>query len=261
MCTIYMSCSVAVLFIKVKFIIILGSYNPIGSQCSDFYKAGIIPNPGTNQCLHLTATNRSKIRCCHNNIVPADDGTMCPENLLGIEEHCYTVNKLNREPVNDTAINSERHCQENGGNLVHFTSLNAIDMMSDIFMSHPYDSFSLVKHPLFTGPFTNPHFPFSSTSSGKALTNITIDPRYMNETANDLGECTIMEYVASFEEYSTMDQPTSVADYGSSNESEPWYWIPKHQMNLWLHVHHQQRFTLIFAISSGCSFQPMWLTL
>ena len=219
------------LFVKTHMLSLrIGDFNPIGFRCVDFYKAGIIPNPNANQCLKLMAINGNTIECCYNNIIPANDGSMCPTNTLGIDEHCYTLNKQNRDPANKTP--SERQCQEVGGNLLQFSAYDEIDVMTDILMSHPKDSFSLIKYPFFTGLFSNPHFPFTSSSSGQIIRSLKVGPRFMNETANDLGACTVMKHVASFEEYSVMDSMINGDDAEPSNKTEPWYWIPKHKMTL-----------------------------
>ena len=205
-------------------------FTPIGSRCYDFYKAGIIPNPEASQCLQLMASNGSTIECCHNSIIATTDGTVCPEKSLGIEQHCYSLNERDQDPVNETTLKSERHCQETGGNLVQFGSTSEMDLMADMLMSHPKHSFSLVEYPFLTGIFANPHFPFSSTSSGRILTNVRVDPRYMNDTANDFGECTRMDYVPSFEKYLNKS-PSEILEIDDlSNKTELWHWIPKQKM-------------------------------
>ena len=119
--------------------------------------------------------------------------------------------------------------------------------MSDLSMSHPIESFNLVKHPFLTGMYTNPHYPFTSTSSGKRLTNSTFDPRYMNETTNKLGSCTVLDHVASFEDY----QLTKDNEVSTSNDTEdatfkiePWYLSPKHTMKLIPRECHEKAFSI-----------------
>jgi hypothetical protein len=202
------------------------------SRCYDFYRAGIIPNPAENQCLHLLASNGSNIECCYSNIIPSGDDTECPSNTLGVGRHCYTVNKQIQQALNDTAQNSERACHENGGNLVQFTDTREIDIMTDMLMSHPKDSFTLIKYPFLTGLFTNPHFPFSSTSSGKIQKHVTVDPRYMNESIKDAGECTVMDHVTSFESYSSQNPMSKLETSDPENTTYPRYWKPKHGMDL-----------------------------
>ena len=218
----------------------LANAYPAGLDCYDFFKLGIIPNPGSDQCLDLYSITGKIINCCYNSIIPSDDQHKCPENSLGIENHCYTMNRQNSSPLNETILDSEAECQRNGGNLIQFSSTNAIDLMTDIFMSHPRDSFVIVNDSFHVGVFANPHFPFISTSSSKKLLNMSVDPRYLNETANELGACTAMNYSPTFNEY--MDESLIEIDGQKrilrlestelTNKTEPGYWKPKHTMEL-----------------------------
>ena len=213
----------------------LGNILPLGANCSDFFKLGIIPNQGSNQCLNLVSNIGETINCCYNSIITSNDGKTCPENALGVENRCYSINKQNKDPLNETVLDSETECQRNGGNLIQFSSTQDIDIMADMFMSHPKDSFFLVQESFHVGVFSNPHFPFLSTSSGKALQNTSVDPRYLNETANEAGECTVMEYFPSFEDdYTSRTKNQSIIPKSSdfTNKTEWKYWEPKHAMNL-----------------------------
>ena len=210
------------------------------TNCYDFFKLGMIPNPGSNECLNLMTKYGESINCCYNSIIHSTIGYKCPENSLGIDNHCYSVNKQSNIPVNEALLNSEVECQKNGGNLIQFSSIDDIDLMADIFMSHPSDSFLLVNDSFQVGISMNPHFPFISTSSGKPVLNTTVDPRYLNETANEEGECTVMNYSPSFEDYmnvsgSKLASKNSHLRFESSDltiKAEPWYWNPKHTMQL-----------------------------
>lgn len=204
----------------------LGSFYPIGKSCFDFYKAGVIPNPGDDQCLNLLTINGTKISCCHNNIIPSKDNNSCPGYSLGVEKHCYTINKRNM-----TTLEAERHCQEKGGNLVQFGSRDEIDTLHDILFSHPHHSFRLTQIPLLTGVYTDPHLLFSSSSSGEIVRDITTDPRYTNASATELGSCSIIEHLVSFEKYSAI-QSLATGGMVTSNTTKPWYWIPEHKFEL-----------------------------
>lgn len=207
----------------------------MGADCSDFFKLGIIPNPGLDQCLNLVSSKGGTINCCYNSIITSNDGKTCPESALGIENYCYSINKQNSDPLNETVLESETECQRNGGNLVQFSSNQDIEIMADIFMSHPKDSFFLVQESFHAGTFNNPHFPFLSTSSGKVLLNDSVDPRYLNETANEAGECTVMEYFPSFGDYysSSMRNQSRISKQSALTNKTEWkYWEPKHIMNL-----------------------------
>ena len=150
------------------------------------------------------------------------------------------MNKQNHIPKYETLLDSEVECQKNGGNLIQFSSIDDMDLMADIFMSHPSNSFFLVNDSFHVGVSTNPHFPFISTSSGKPVLNTTVDPRYLNETANEEGECTVMNYSPSFEDYMNVSGTKLAAQdpnprFKSSDltiKAEPWYWNPKHTMQL-----------------------------
>ena len=222
------------------FFILGNAYELNVENCYDFFQLGIIPNPGANECLNLVTNIGETITCCYNSIIPSTIGYKCPENSLGIENHCFSMNKPNSYPQNNTILDSEAECQKTGGNLIQFSSFDDIDLMADIFMSHPTDSFYLANDSFHVGFFSNPHFPFMSTSSAKPILNTTVDPRYLNETANEEGECTMMSYTPTFEEFmndsmSRVIGENKVFRLESNNlthKTEPWYWKSKHTMEL-----------------------------
>ena len=85
---------------------------------------------------------------------------------------------------------------------------------------------------MLTGIFTNPHFPFSSTSSGQIQSNVTVDPRYTNESIKDVGECTVMDHVAYFESYSSLNPLGKLESSDPEKTTHPRYWKPKHGLDL-----------------------------
>ena len=54
----------------------------------------------------------------------------------------------------------------------------------------------------------------------------------MNESIKDDGECTVMEHLASFENYSSLNPLSMFETYDPEEKTYPNYWKPNHGMNL-----------------------------